>query len=113
MNDYDKPIYVMQVFEKIDELKNSKTGEGLGWPDTGCVDTVGFHYNIEDAINAMHENACDIQETCYYFGFVYTKWPGVYGRGGTPNDRIFFAWDEEKKGFYESEEPEIFKHIAL
>ena len=108
---YQKPIFEIIVFKNPDKELVGKNGKPLGFPDTGSLDRVGFYYELDTAIQAMHENWCDIQETCYFAGFVLCKFPGLY-QCSVRDMRIFFLWDEEKKGFFEAEEPEIFKHVA-
>ena len=106
------PIFEIMLFEYPDKEMTYPTSRGnvySGWPDTGCIDHVGFYYELDTAIQAMNENWCDIQETCYYAGFILCRFPGLYYAA---TSRMYFLWDKEKKGFFEAEEPEIFKHIA-
>lgn len=106
------PIFEIMLFEYPDKEMTYPTSRGdvySGWPDTGCIDHVGFYYELDTAIQAMNENWCDIQETCYYAGFILCRFPGLYYAA---TSRMYFLWDKEKKGFFEAEEPEIFKHVA-
>ena len=106
------PIFEIMVFEYPDKEMTYPTTNGnvrSGWPDTGCIDHVGFYYELDTAIQAMNENWCDIRETCYHAGFILCRFPGLYQAALS---RMYFLWDEEKKGFFEAEEPEIFKHVA-
>ena len=106
------PIFEIMVFEYPNKEKIYHKPEGdvpSGWPDTGCVDNVGFYYELDTAIQAMNENWGDIQETCYHAGFILCRFPGLYQAALS---RMYFLWDEEKRGFFEAEEPEIFKHVA-
>jgi len=103
---YRQPIYRIVMQEKSGaDTKN-------GWPDTGCQDDMGFYYKKEDAIEAMHENACDIRECVYNYGYVIEQMPGLYTCPGHES-RIYFAWDEKKKGFFETEEPENMKCLSF
>lgn len=112
INQYNvAPIYEILLFVNPNTELYSKTGKPLGFPDLGGSDMPGFYYNIQDAIDAMHENACDIRECTYSAGFVLCRFPGLYESAGT-KERMYFVWDDEKGGFYEQEEPEIFQHIA-
>jgi len=106
------PIFEIMLFEYPDKevVYHKPEGDVLsGFPDTGCVNNVGFYYELDTAIQAMNENWCDIQETCYHAGFILCHFPGLYQAA---IHRMYFLWDEEKKGFFEAEEPEIFKHVA-
>lgn len=106
----ENPIFEIVLFEK----PNSEMfydDKPSGFPDTGCFDRMGFYYNLNTAIRALNENWCDIQETCYHAGFILCLFPGMY-ECATTNARMYFIWDNEKKGFFQQEEPEIFKHIA-
>lgn len=111
-NNAPNPIFEIMLFEYPDKEMTYPTSRGnvySGWPDTGCIDHVGFYYELDTAIQAMNENWCDIQETCYYAGFILCRFPGLYYAA---TSRMYFLWDKEKKGFFEAEEPEIFKHVA-
>lgn len=106
------PIFEIMLFEYPNKEMTYPTSKGnvrSGWPDTGCIDHMGFYYELDTAIQAMNENWCDIQETCYYAGFIICRFPGLYYAG---TSRMYFLWNEEKNGFFEAEEPEIFKHSA-
>ena len=106
------PIFEIMVFEHPNKKMTYPTSQGnvySGWPDTGCINHVGFYYELDTAIQAMNENWCNMQETCYYAGFIICRFPGLYEAGTC---RIYFLWNEEKKGFFEAEEPEIFQHMA-
>ena len=111
-DDY-RPIYAIYVAEKSGaDPVISKTGKNLGFPDLGCTALMGFYYEKKDAIKAMHNNAADIRECVYNYGFV-VKWrPGLYSSAGR-EDRIYFKWDDEKKGFYEADEPDLLRILAL
>jgi len=107
------PIFEIMLFEYPNKEMIYHKPEGdvpSGWPDTGCIDHIGFYYELDTAIQAMNENWCDIQETCYYAGFILCRFPGLYSYAGI--SRMYFLWDKEKEGFFEAEEPVIFKHIA-
>ena len=93
------------------ELVYEKNGVHSGFPDLGRTDEPGFYYDVDTAVKAMHENACDIRETVYSAGFVLVKFPGMYSPAG-PKERIYFLWDDERKGFFEAEEPGLFDHLA-
>ena len=108
------PIFEIWLFEKPNNEMIYHKPEGdikSGFPDTGCFDYIGFYYELNTAIQAMNENWCDIQDAYYYAGFILCRFPGLYDCAGD-NQRMYFLWDNERQGFFEAEEPEIFKHIA-
>lgn len=113
----EKPVSIFEImlFHYPDkELIYYHKQEGevhSGYPDTGCTDHMGFYYNLDTAIKAMNENWCDIQETIYRAGFILCRFPGLYNCALTEH-RMYFLWDEERKGFFEAEEPKIFEHVA-
>ena len=57
-----RPIYVIMLFEHpAKELVYEKNGVHSGFPDLGRTDEPGFYYDVDTAVRAMHENACDIR----------------------------------------------------
>lgn len=38
--------------------------------------------------------------------------PGLYQAAG-PDERQYFKWNEERQGFFEAEEPELMRFMAL
>lgn len=102
----NKPIYRIMMQEKSGEDFRS------GWPDTGAQANMGFFYDKQDAIDAMHENALDIRECVYDYGYVIEQHEGLYDCPGSES-RIYFKWDDDRKGFYEAEEPESMKHLSM
>ena len=107
-----KPIFeIMMMENKGDNEIVYPTGKPSGFPDTGITDTVGFYYELEKSIEALHCNACDLRETVYDAAFVLCRFPGLYDC--VPSEgRMYFIWDKEKEGYFEAEEPELFKHVA-
>ena len=105
------PIFEIMLFENPNNEMIYAGDIKSGYPDIGCETNVGFYYELDTAIQAMNENWYDIQETCYYAGFVICRFPGLYNCAGK-EQRLYFLWDEKRKGFFEAEEPEIFKHVA-
>ena len=108
------PIFEIMVFENPNkELIYHKLEEEThsGWPDPGCTSHMGFYYELDTAIKAMNENWADIQEHCFHAGFILCRFPGLY-QSVIKEARMYFLWDEERKGFFEAEEPKIFEYIA-
>lgn len=110
---YAVPIFEIVLFEHPEkELVFNKNGKEVasGWPDAS-LNNMGFYYELSSAIQAMNENWADIQEHCFHAGFILCKFPGLYN-SVTTEARIYFLWDDERKGFYEAEEPKLFKYVA-
>ena len=106
----ENPIFEIVLFEKPNS-EMMYDGKPSGFPDTGCIDHPGFYYELCTAIQAMNENWCDIQDHAFYAGFILCHFPGMY-ECATTEQRMYFIWDKEKQGFFQTEEPEIFKYIA-
>lgn len=107
------PIFEIQLMEKTGrEEMIYPTGKKSGFPDTGCTDIPGFYYELDTAIECMHVNNADIRETVYDAGFILCRFPGMYPLCG-PEQRMYFVWNEEKQGFFEEEEPELFRHLSF
>ncbi len=108
------PIFEIMLFEYPNkEIIYHKTEGDVpsGWPDTGSIGNMGFYYELDTAIQAMNENWADMQETCYFAGFILCHFPGLYNSADT-DQRLYFLWNEEKGGFFEAEEPQIFQHFS-
>lgn len=106
-----RPIFRIMVFEHPCKEHVYPTGKHSGFPYLGASDEVGFYYDLDDAIRAMNENWGDIREYTYNAGFILCQFPGLYQSSGL-DERMYFVWDEDKEGFFQQEEPEIFKHVA-
>ena len=53
------PIFEIMVFEHPNKELTYQRPDGItysGYPDTGCVDRMGFYYELDTAIQAMNEN---------------------------------------------------------
>jgi len=109
-----QPIYEIMLFSKPGTEAVAKTAEGAdsGFPDIGSYGVMGFYYELDSAIKAMHTNSLDIRETVYNAGMVICRFPGLYNCV-TKDGRIYFVWNEEMGGFYEAEEPPLFRILAM
>ena len=108
------PVFEIMLFKYPDKELIYHKPEGdvrSGWPDTGGENYMGFYYELDTAIKAMNENWLDIQEYCFRAGFILCRFPGLYYSAGKES-RMYFLWDENKRGFFEAEEPQIFKHVG-
>ena len=108
-----QPIYRIMMMSKsgADPIVY-ETGKNSGFPDTGYKVEMGFYYDKDLAIEAMHRNGCDIRECCYNYGYVIMQLPGLYQSAGS-DERQYFKWDEDRQGFFEAEEPELMRFMAL
>ena len=108
------PIFEIMIFEYPNKelIYHKREGDTRsGWPDTGSKHYMGFYYELDTAIKIMNGNWADIQENCFYAGFILCRFPGLY-QSAIKETRMYFLWDEERKGFFEAEEPKIFEHVA-
>lgn len=108
----NKPIYEILVFEHPDKEDIYANGTHTGLPDMGAQSNVGFYYDLQDALDAVYENICDIRETVYDAAFIICRFPGLYNCVGS-DGRLYFVWDDANDRYRLAKEPEIFKHIAL
>ena len=115
-----KPIFSVMMIEHADkeavwsqkEKDQSQSVIHSGFPDLGDTWEPCFYHSIDDAINVVLNNVCDIQEGCYEACFILCKFPGVYSV--VPSDmRMYYRWHKGNNSFVQEEEPEIFKHIAF
>ena len=106
-----KPIFEIMLFEHPDKELIYDSGKRSGFPDIGSSYVCGFYYDVEDAVAAVQNNACDMRETLYDAAFILCRFPGLYKDVSRPQ-RMYFVWDEAKKEFAQKEEPKIFSHIA-
>lgn len=104
-----RPIYEIEVFEYCDRHLVAKDGVELDWPDRGCVDSCGFTYDLDEAINLLHVNNCDMWETCYNYAYIIPRFPGYSGHYDLESSgvKLFFKFDVERNGYFEAEEPPL------
>ena len=110
--DGQPPIYEIYLLDNAAKEYIIPHGKPTGWPDTSG-ESVGFYYELESAVDALHENRLDMRDGgVFNAAFILCKFPGLYNSAGE-DMRLYFLWDEAKDGFWEAEEPEIFKHVAI
>ena len=98
-----KPNYFITCFEKM------QTAE-IGWPVLmGDTRTFGYYDNFQSAENALNENRCDMCEYLYNFALIEEIGQGIHP---DVTARWFFAWDEDKGGFFMAKEPEEIEGIV-
>ena len=111
--DGTKPIYeiLLMSMPGTDPLF-FPDGTNSGFPDMGKTDSPGFYYDLDDAIDALNSNRADLRETMFSAAFILCRFQGMYQTAGS-SLRMYFLWDDERQGFFEAEEPELFGHIDL
>ena len=72
-----------------------------GVPELGAVRTFGYYARKEWAVDDLHNNALDIRECLYNYAVIEYIPEGLYQAA---SERIFFKWDDERKGFFEIDE---------
>ena len=65
--------------------------------------TFGFFSDYEDCRRALNGNWCDMHEFYYDFAVVECMEEGIHSHA---KQMAWFRWSEEKKGFYETENPD-------
>ena len=94
-------MYFITCFEKC--------GTNKGWLDIGASRTFGYYDNLNTCIQALNQNWCDMFEYLYEYAIVEKIGQGIHPEC---EERWFFKWDDEKKGFFDISEPEEFKHYT-
>ena len=107
-NKKPKPIYEIIMVENADKELCGCDGTPLGSPGFDSMQSVGFYYNLGDAVTAVEMNSCDIRETIYDAAFILIRCEGLYPLCGKEK-RMFFRWDKDKQKYYQAEEPILFK----
>lgn len=111
--DLGKPIFEICMVQYANKQMTGIDGSGLGLPRLGNVSSIGFFYDILDAVDALHQNIYDFRaDGGYECGFVLVRYQGIYS-SVIDSERMFFMWDEDRQGYYEAEEPELLNIIAF
>ena len=95
-------MWFITVFEKIEPNERM-------WVEFGDQRTWGYYAEREKAVQALHGNWTDMWETCYDYAVIEFFEEGVCMQA---EDRQFFKWDDEHKGYFEIEEPLCVKHLT-
>lgn len=95
----ERPIYTITCLQKDGTIIDD-----YGWPDFGGQRTFGFEFSYEDAVEALNSNSCDMRECLYSYAIVERIFRGIHP-DCMKEDRSWFKWDDDKKGFFETEEP--------
>lgn len=95
-------MYFITVFDKCEP-------NDMYFADLGDQRTWGYYPEYEWAVNALHENRMDMHEDCYEYAVIEKI---DYGICALANERQWFKWDKEKRGYFEIDEPECVKHLV-
>lgn len=79
------------------------------FPDFGSTRIVGWYDNFESAYDAVAENACDINETCYQYALIEECEKGLYHPA---SKRTFFQYCRHVDHYFQIPEPEYCKHFC-
>ena len=83
-------MYFITCFSRYENIR--------GVPDIGASRTFGYYPHRHWAIEDLNSNNTDLHECLYNYAVVEKIPMGLYQLA---EERIFFKWDEEKKGFFE------------
>lgn len=79
-----------------------------GYLDFGHERNVGYYTSLDDAINSVSNNNCDIWETIYKYAMIEEVKEGLYGSACMRT--WWFKWNEELKKYEPMEKPEFAKN---
>lgn len=102
MEDTRATIYTITCFSKLE--KDEK-----GWLRTGAQRTFGYYMERDVAIQALHENWCDMFEYLYEYAVIEAMREGIHCDVA---EEIWFQWDNERKGFFEIEKPDCTQSVC-
>lgn len=95
-------MYFITVMEKIEPSERFLV-------EHGDKRTWGYYLDKDIAFSALHEDKTHMSEDCYKYAVVENIGEGICA----PSlDRQYFQYDNERKGFFEIDEPECVKHIC-
>ena len=95
-------MYFVTVFDKIEP-------SDVFYAEFGCQRTWGYYTEYEMAARALHENRTDLHEGCYEYALIEKIGPGIIA---LCEERQWFKWNKEKRGYFEIEEPECVKYLT-
>ena len=98
----EQEYYFITVFEQFGVDK-------LGWPDTGCRRCWGFYCDKDTAIQALHENWTDMNETIYDYAVIEEYYEGI---GQTTFNHWFFKYNQKLDEYQQINQPEELRHYA-
>jgi hypothetical protein len=95
-------MYFITVFDKVEpsDMFLAEFGDQRTW---------GYYPEYVLAANALHKNVTDLHEGCYEYAVIEKI---DWGICAICDERQWFKWDREKRGYFEIEEPECVKHFT-
>ena len=95
-------MWFITTIQKIEPYEND-------FPDFGDQRTWGYYSERETAVHALHENWTDMWEYLYDYALIEEFEEGLCPYA---SNRQWFKWDDERKGYFEIEEPECVKNLV-
>lgn len=104
MSDKDKgiSIYTILTAEKLEEDTN-------GFPNYGSIRVPGFFTGLDEAREAVTDNAGDMWETVYDYVCIEKVDEGLYGADGFCE---WYKFNVETGGYEKIDTPEFEEHIC-
>lgn len=90
-------IYVMELPWQLDEKK---------FPTCGIRERVGFYYDKEDAIRAVEENWCDLQDHYAQAAEICKIQPGLYPLSSR-SEYWYYLWNQQEERFEAAKRPKF------
>ena len=102
-------IYVCTKMEEVIYTKLNDKGEiektPAGFNDHGCSRVWGYYMNKLDAIEALHFNATDLNETCYKYACIEAYHEGI--SHPINSETQWFEYNRDVNGYFEIETPPL------
>jgi hypothetical protein len=114
--EYSTKIYTIMVCSKLEEKIYTKNVNGniietkSGFNDYGDTRVWGFYTDKDAAIEALHFNSTDMNETCYEYACLEAYDEGI--SNCRPHETQWFKFDHNINGYFEIETPILEKRIC-
>ena len=114
----EDPIFLIYALDNPDGHVTYQVpwlGYPVTFPSPGTVEDESFYeifHDLDKAIEFLNQNQMAVQDGCFFGAFILLKIPGI-PPFNTTDTRMFFRWDEDKDGFFQQEEPKIFKNLPV
>ena len=107
-------IYMMDFSHNWVTYNVPWLGYPVTFPCTGVIEEAMYDCrdNLDKSIEILTENQMDVHDGCFGGAFITLKIPGI-PPFTTSDTRMFFVWDEEKDGYIQQEEPDIFRNFPI
>ncbi len=94
------PIYEIYVMSEPWHLDDKK------FPTCGIRERVGFYYDKKDAIRAVEENWCDLQDHYAQAAEICKLTPGLYS-SPSYSEYWYYLWNQKEKKFEITRKPKF------